>query len=348
MKSLVRSNFLPVLFSLFAAGSALALPQPTVIEVEAEEGYLFIVGRNFGDTFGTVLLAGQELVVDTWSSGEVVVIADPTKSAGSYRLELRTTNNRVAAKPFEVTLGAIGPAGPKGDPGGLGEQGHRGERGYAGPAGAPGGGGLPGIKGEQGDRGIAGAAGTSGEAGVDGAQGEGGLQGAAGAQGERGLQGDTGAEGAQGERGLQGIQGAVGAAGAQGERGLQGLQGAAGGAGVQGERGLQGIQGAVGGAGAQGERGLQGLQGLQGIAGPGVTMFVRGVAELTAIVPSCKLGQVIVVVAAGNTAFSSNCISAAHRFCIAQQGQGFKTTSGLVEHDANPYGTGPTIWGCLK
>ena len=312
MKSLVRSNFLPVLFSLFAAGSALALPQPTVIEVEAEEGYLFIVGRNFGDTFGTVLLAGQELVVDTWSSGEVVVIADPTKSAGSYRLELRTTNNRVAAKPFEVTLGAIGPAGPKGDPGGLGEQGHRGERGYAGPAGAPGGGGLPGIKGEQGDRGIAGAAGTSGEAGVDGAQGEGGLQGAAGAQGERGL------------------------------------QGAAGGAGAQGERGLQGIQGAVGGAGAQGERGLQGLQGLQGIAGPGVTMFVRGVAELTAIVPSCKLGQVIVVVAAGNTAFSSNCISAAHRFCIAQQGQGFKTTSGLVEHDANPYGTGPTIWGCLK
>src|SRR5438093_13001472 len=92
--------------------------KPTVVQrlsevlLDYDQQQLDIIGQNFGAS-ATASLGGNTLTIVSASSTNIIATM-PSVPAGTYELELATTNG---SNSFEVTLGAAGPAGPTGPPG---------------------------------------------------------------------------------------------------------------------------------------------------------------------------------------------------------------------------------------
>src|SRR5215831_4297971 len=146
-------------------------PEIFRVDTSATGGTATLYGRNFGLTTGRVLLDGSrgtvyaQLIVATWTDGQIVVYLPPGLEPGTYFLHMvcraKGGDNGDSA---DVTLvvGAVGPPGPQGD---------RGSTGPAGPQGLQGPPGPPGTPGPQGPAGAPGAAGPQGPMGPGGPMG---------------------------------------------------------------------------------------------------------------------------------------------------------------------------------
>jgi hypothetical protein len=148
------------------------------VDVDVEDGFLFINGLGFPRTEPTVVLGNVKLIVLSFSPTDIVArVATPGALApATYLLSVGTSR-------FALTVGTPGAEGPKGD---------------------------------RGDVGPPGAQGLKGDTGAQGPQGETGLQGPIGPQGLQGLTGAQGPEGPIGPQGLQGLQGVQGLQGPPG------------------------------------------------------------------------------------------------------------------------------------
>ncbi len=165
------------------------------VEVDLENGQLFIHGRNFRSHRTQVKLAGEELMVDSISRQLIVAWLPPGIISGDYRLVVASGRHGQKKKSsFDLTVGATGAQG---------------EPGPAGPAGSAGPQGPIGMDGPQGPAGVQGDTGEPGPVGITGPQGP---QGLTGPQGTQGLPGQPGA---QGLRGPTGPAGPVGISGYQ-------------------------------------------------------------------------------------------------------------------------------------
>jgi hypothetical protein len=88
----------------------------------AEDGLLTIRGTGFGTT-PSVTLAGAPLVVLSSTTEEILAELPRGTAPGSYRLLVARTPAGTRAKPFEVTIGSVGPRGDQGPQGPPGPQG---------------------------------------------------------------------------------------------------------------------------------------------------------------------------------------------------------------------------------
>lgn len=154
------------------------------VEVDLDNGQLFIHGRNFRPRRLLVKLAGEELAIDGASHELIVAWLPPAIMSGDYRLVVATGRHGNRKKSsFDLTVsaaGAQGEPGPEGPPGPQGFQGPQGELGLQGSRGPMG---FPGSRGEQGEQGVQGEVGSPGPQGVQGEVGPQGLQGPQGPAG---------------------------------------------------------------------------------------------------------------------------------------------------------------------
>jgi hypothetical protein len=226
------------------------------------------LGHNFGSTMGRIAVAGSrgsvdvELIVASWSDGQVVAYWPDAMSAGTYRLAIATHGNGRdpgGSDIIDVTIVerrnlSAGPAGPAGA---TGPQGPQGPQGIIGPTGAVG----PG--------GPTGAPGPAGPQGPDGAGFQ--WKGSWNAQAQYSSGDVVEHDGSS----FVTMENTVGSEPPLSPWHVMAAAGEAGAAGPAGPAGPQGIQGATG---ALGPQGLPGPQGLQGPQGPMATVGTSSVA----------------------------------------------------------------------
>ncbi|GEM_PF-1345458 len=151
--------------------------------VDLENHYLYIYGKNFGES-PQVKLDDIDLEITYSTSSMVVASLWEDIEEGTFLLEL-STNGFVRVffwknAAMGLTIGAVGPQGP---------QGEKGDKGDPGPQG------IAGLPGPQGPEGPQGPQGETGPQGLQGPEGATGPQGPQGPQGEQGPQGPPGEDG---------------------------------------------------------------------------------------------------------------------------------------------------------
>jgi hypothetical protein len=156
----------------FGAANAVAAPPPPVItsvEIDYGASELVILGHDFGMAPGVEL--GEEALVLTVISPDVIVAELPALDPGSYPLRIQTYPSARYVDELSVALGVQGPQGdpgPQGATGPQGPQGATGPKGATGPQGPTGPTGPQGATGATGPQGPTGATGPQGPAGSDG------------------------------------------------------------------------------------------------------------------------------------------------------------------------------------
>ena len=213
MKRITKRIALILLFSTLiittvtVLGHTQSLPLITHTWTDDDQTNIYIYGRNFGGTTGTVKLGDTVLQVQAgnWLPTEIVADLPEGIEPGSYLLVVTVPTRYLSLiAALGVTLGA---GGLQGEPGQAGPQGEVGPQGPAGPAGPQGAQGPQGPQGATGLQGATGATGPAGPMGPTGATGPTGPQGNTGAQGPQGPQGPAGATGPEGPQGPQGLPG---------------------------------------------------------------------------------------------------------------------------------------------
>jgi hypothetical protein len=122
MRLLVPAVSVLCLAVLVPPAAARGIAPLVVNAASAEDGLLTIRGGGFGAT-PSVTLAGSPLVVISSTSEEILAELPRGAAPGSYRLLVSRNPLGTGAKPFEVTIGAVGPRGDQGPQGPPGLQG---------------------------------------------------------------------------------------------------------------------------------------------------------------------------------------------------------------------------------